>query len=78
MTSPSYGGSRAKAQAAQLQKQEHPVVGDYNVTPTDLDIYSTSPGRRMPRSARALRLALSKGLDRRLLDVFGDERVYIF
>ena len=35
--------SRLARHAAQLQKQDHPalLVGDYNVAPTDLDIYPT-------------------------------------
>ena len=62
---------RLNAHAAELYATEAPVVlaGDYNVVPTDLDIYPTKSWDRnallQPQSRAAYRHLLEQGLDRR-------------
>ena len=67
--------------AAQVQKQGHPtlLVGDYNVAPTDLDIYPTKSWAKdalvQPAPRKAFASLLANGWTDALRDVFGDERV---
>ncbi len=76
--------SRLARHAAQLQKQGHPalLVGDYNVAPTDLDIYPTKSWTKdalvQPTSRKAFASLLANGWTDALRDVFGDERIYTF
>ena len=76
--------SRLARHAAQLQKQDHPtlLVGDYNVAPTDLDIYPTKSWTKdalvQPAPRKAFASLLANGWTDALRDVFGDERVYTF
>ena len=60
---------RLNAHARKLLREDIPVVlaGDFNVAPTELDIYPTTSGRRRPRAAgkpRRLRPPPQTGLDR--------------
>ena len=62
-----------------------PVVlaGDYNVAPTDIDIYPTTSwdddALVQPREPRRLREARQAGLDRRAsAELHPDERIYTF
>jgi exodeoxyribonuclease III len=76
--------SRLARHAAQLQKQDHPtlLVGDYNVAPTDLDIYPTKSWAKdalvQPAPRQAFASLLANGWTDALRDVFGDERIYTF
>ncbi len=76
--------SRLARHAAQVQKQGHPtlLVGDYNVAPTDLDIYPTKSWAKdalvQPAPRKAFASLLANGWTDALRDVFGDERVYTF
>jgi exodeoxyribonuclease III len=76
--------SRLARHAARLQKQRHPtlLVGDYNVAPTDLDIYPTKSWAKdalvQPATRKAFASLLANGWTDALRDVFGDERVYTF
>ena len=76
--------ARLAKHAAKLQKQGHPVVlaGDYNVAPTDLDIYPTKSWSKdalvQPASRKAFSNLLSDGWTDALREIFGDERVYTF
>ena len=76
--------SRLARHAAQLQKQDHPtlLVGDYNVAPTDLDIYPTKSWTKdalvQPAPRKAFASLLANGWTDALRDVFGDERIYTF
>lgn len=76
--------SRLARHAAQLQKQDHPIVlvGDYNVAPTDLDIYPTKSWSKdalvQPAPRAAFAALVAKGWTDALRDIFGDERVYTF
>ena len=76
--------SRLARHAAQLQRQSHPtlLVGDYNVAPTDLDIYPTKSWTKdalvQPAPRKAFASLLANGWTDALRDVFGDERIYTF
>ena len=76
--------SRLARHAAQLQKQGHPtlLIGDYNVAPTNLDIYSTKSWSKdalvQPAPRKAFASLIATGWTDALRDVFGDERVYTF
>ena len=76
--------ARLARHAAQLQKEGHPtlLVGDYNVAPTDLDIYPTNSWAKdalvQPAPRKAFATLLASGWTDALRDVFGDERVYTF
>ena len=75
---------RLARHAAQLQKEGYPtlLVGDYNVAPTDLDIYPTKSWAKdaliQPAPRKAFAAMLASGWTDALRDVFGDERVYTF
>jgi exodeoxyribonuclease-3 len=58
------------------------LIGDYNVAPTDLDIYPTKSWSKdalvQPAPLAAFASLVTKGWTDALRDVFGDERVYTF
>lgn len=70
--------------AKTLHASGHPVVlaGDYNVVPTDEDIYNTRSWLKdallQPESRQAYQRLLSQGWVDALRELFGDERVYTF
>jgi exodeoxyribonuclease-3 len=70
--------------AKKLHASGHPVVlaGDYNVVPTDEDIYNTRSWLKdallQPESREAYQRLLSQGWVDSLRELFGDERVYTF
>lgn len=70
--------------AATLQASEHPVVlaGDYNVVPTDLDIYNTRSWLKdallQPESRECFQRLLSQGWIDSLRHLYPEERVYTF
>jgi exodeoxyribonuclease-3 len=70
--------------AKKLHASGHPVVlaGDYNVVPTDEDIYNTRSWLKdallQPESREAYQRLLSQGWVDALRELFGDERVYTF
>ena len=76
--------SRLTRHAGQLQKQGHPtvLVGDYNVAPTDLDIYPTKSWAKdalvQPAPRKAFASIVARGWTDALRDIFVDERVYTF
>lgn len=76
--------SRLAKHAAKLQKQGHPVIlaGDYNVAPTDLDIYPTKSWAKdalvQPAPRKAFAALVAKGWTDSLRELYGDERVYTF
>jgi len=76
--------SRLGQHAAQLQKQGHPTIlaGDYNVAPTDLDIYQTKSWAKdaliQPAPRKAFNALLKRGWIDALREVYGEERVYTF
>src|SRR5579871_6332070 len=72
------------AHAAHLYKSGHPVVlaGDFNVVPTDADIYNPRSWLKdallQPESRERYRKLLAQGWTDALRTHFGDERVYTF
>jgi exodeoxyribonuclease-3 len=70
--------------AATLVKSGHPVVlaGDYNVVPTDEDIYDPKGWRRdallQPESREAYARLLAQGWTDALREMHPDERIYTF
>ena len=76
--------SRLSRHAAKLQKQGHPTIlaGDYNVAPTDLDIYPTKSWAKdalvQPEPRKAFAGLVQKGWIDGLRDLYGEERVYTF
>ena len=70
--------------AAALMKSGHPVVlaGDYNVVPTDEDIYDPKGWRRdallQPESREAYARLLDQGWTDALRAIHPDERIYTF
>ena len=76
--------SRLTRHAARLQMQGHPavLVGDYNVAPTDLDIYPTTSWSKdalvQPAPRKAFASLVAKGWTDALRDIFDDERIYTF
>lgn len=70
--------------AATLMKSGHPVVlaGDYNVVPTDEDIYDPKDWRRdallQPESREAYARLLAQGWTDALREMHPDERIYMF
>lgn len=75
---------RLIARAQELYDCGQPVVlaGDYNVVPTDEDIYDTRSWRKdallQPQSRERYQKLLAQGWVDSLRDIFGDERVYTF
>lgn len=76
--------ARFARHAAKLQKQGHPTVlaGDFNVAPTDLDIYPTTSWSKdalvQPAPRKAFAELTAKGWTDALRDIYRDERVYTF
>ncbi|MBI6908276.1 DNA ligase D [Pseudomonas palleroniana] len=72
------------AHAETLQASEHPVVlaGDYNVVPTDLDIYNPRSWLKdallQPESRECFQRLLSQGWIDSLRHLYPQERVYTF
>jgi len=70
--------------AATLLRSKHPVVlcGDFNVVPTDFDIYDTKSWRKnallQPESRAAFARLLDQGWTDSLRHLFPDERIYTF
>lgn len=75
---------RLIAHAATLFESEHPVVlaGDFNVVPTDFDIYNTRSWLKdallQPESRECFRRLLAQGWLDSLRSRFPDERIYTF
>jgi len=76
--------TRFNAHAATLYKSPHPVVlaGDYNVVPTDFDIYNPKSWRRdallQPQSRAKYQQLLAQGWTDALRALHPDERIYTF
>jgi exodeoxyribonuclease-3 len=76
--------SRLARHAAQLQKQRHLTIlaGDFNVAPTDLDIYPTKSWAKdalvQPAPRKAFASLLATGWTDAIRELYGDERVYTF
>ncbi|MET0546546.1 MAG: exodeoxyribonuclease III [Caulobacterales bacterium] len=76
--------ARLQKHARALLKSEAPVIlaGDYNVMPTDLDVYAPERWRDdalfRPEVRDAYATLLDQGWTDALRSVFGDERVYTF
>jgi bifunctional non-homologous end joining protein LigD len=72
------------AHAAGLQAGEHPVVlaGDYNVIPTDLDVYNPRSWQKdaliQPESRECFERLLSQGWTDSIRHLHPEERVYTF
>jgi exodeoxyribonuclease-3 len=70
--------------AGSLYASGHPVVlaGDYNVVPTDFDIYDTRSWRKdallQPESRECYRRLLAQGWTDAIRDLHPDERIYTF
>ena len=75
---------RLIAHAAGLYKSEHPVLlaGDYNVVPTDFDIYDPKSWRRdallQPETRERYQRLLAQGWTDALRSTHADERIYTF
>jgi len=75
---------KLNAHAAQLQASGHPVVlaGDYNVIPTDEDIYSTRSWQKdallQPESRACFEQLLEQGWTDALRTCHPNERIYTF
>jgi exodeoxyribonuclease-3 len=75
---------RLARRARTLVAQPHPVaiVGDFNVVPTDMDIYDPKGWRRdallQPEARDAYRDLLAQGWTDALREVHGDARIYTF
>lgn len=75
---------RLEAHARTLVDLPHPVVvmGDFNVIPTDLDVYDPKSWRKdaliQPESRQAYAQILGQGWLDAVREVFGEERVYTF
>jgi exodeoxyribonuclease-3 len=75
---------RLQQHAAGLAKSRHPVVlaGDYNVVPTDRDIYSTASWKKdallQPEPRAAYQQLLKQGWTDALLKQFPDQPAYTF
>ncbi|WP_250510371.1 exodeoxyribonuclease III [Caballeronia sp. GACF4] len=75
---------RLNAHAAALLKSGHPVVlaGDYNVIPTDEDIYNTRSWKKdallQPESRAAYEKLLAQGWTDALRKHYPNERIYTF
>jgi len=75
---------RLHAHASALYASEHPVVlaGDFNVVPTDFDIYNPKSWRKdallQPESRAAYDKLLAQGWVDSLRRLYPDERIYTF
>lgn len=76
--------ARLARHATRLQMQGHPTIlaGDFNVAPTDLDIYPTTlwdnDALVQPAPRKAFRNLTHKGWTDAIRELYGDERVYSF
>ncbi len=76
--------TRLQVHAKTLVGLPHPVVlmGDFNVIPTDADVYDAKAWRKdaliQPEVREAYETLLAQGWTDTLRDVFGDETVYTF
>jgi len=76
--------ARLQRHARQLVALPHPValIGDFNVVPTDADIYDPASWRRdallQPESRQAYADLLAQGWTDSLRQVHGDRRIYTF
>ncbi len=76
--------SRFARHAAKLRRQDHPTIiaGDYNVAPTDLDIYPTKSWVKdalvQPEPRKAFKKLVESGWTDTIRELYGDERVYTF
>ncbi|MXV08915.1 MULTISPECIES: exodeoxyribonuclease III [unclassified Xanthomonas] len=76
--------ARLQRHAQQLVALPHPValIGDFNVVPTDADIYNPTSWRRdallQPESRQAYAELLAQGWTDSLREVHGERRVYTF
>jgi exodeoxyribonuclease-3 len=76
--------SRLARHAAQLQKHGHLTIlaGDFNVAPTDLDIYPTQSWAKdalvQPAPRKAFGSLVATGWTDAIRELYGDERVYTF
>lgn len=75
---------RLNAHAQALYSSNHPValIGDFNVVPTDFDIYNTRSWKKdaliQPQSRACFQRLLAQGWQDALRARFPDERVYTF
>ncbi len=75
---------RLNAYAKQLMRAGHPgaLCGDFNVVPTDFDIYDTKSWKKdallQPESRTAFKTLLAKGWTDSLRSVFPEQRIYTF
>lgn len=76
--------SRLQAHAAELIKQDRPVIltGDYNVIPEDIDAYKPERWVKdalfMPESREAYRKLLAQGWTDAIRTLYPDETIYTF
>ncbi|EGP09586.1 exodeoxyribonuclease III [Bradyrhizobiaceae bacterium SG-6C] len=76
--------ARLARRATKLQKQGHPTIlaGDFNVAPTDLDIYPTTSWDNdaliQPAPRKAFRNLIRAGWTDAIRELYGEERVYSF
>jgi len=76
--------NRLKKHAQFLLSKEIPVIlaGDYNVIPTDLDVYKPDSWRTnalfMPESKRAYKSLLKQGWTDAIRELYPTERIYTF
>lgn len=70
------------AKALQASKQPVVIAGDYNVVPTDFDIYNPRSWKKdallQPAPREAYARLLAQGWTDSLRELFGEERVYTF
>ena len=76
--------SRLARRAEKLKNIAQPVIlaGDYNVAPTDLDIYPTKSWAKdalvQPAPRKAFASLIKKGWTDSIRELYGEERVYTF
>ena len=76
--------ARLSKHATRLQKRGHPAIlaGDFNVAPTNLDIYPTTTWNKdalvQPAPRKAFLSLTGKGWTDAIRELYGDERVYSF